>query len=114
MVEKKKSMIKVNGMQGVVIMAVFRQWDNLNEKLIIVFLHLLRTEELGESIMQRVTYSLKVLLAEFEKLLFLILLFGILDCLPEFFIVFWNSYFYGWKSQKNHVRASFSIYSYLV
>ena len=84
-------MIKVNGMQGVVIMAVFRQWDNLNEKLIIVFLHLLRTEELGESIMQRVTYSLKVLLAEFEKLLFLILLFGILDCLPEFFIVFWNN-----------------------
>ena len=83
-------MIKVNGMQGVVIMAVFRQWDNLNEKLIIVFLHLLRTEELGESIMQRVTYSLKVLLAEFEKLLFLILLFGILDCLLEFFIVFWT------------------------
>ena len=60
-------------MQGGGDMAVFRQWDNLNEKLIIVFLHLLRTEELGESIMQRVTYSLKVLLAEFEKLLFLVL-----------------------------------------
>lgn len=69
-------------------MAVFRQWDNLNEKLVVVFLSLLRTEELGENMIQRVTYSLKVLLSESEKLLFLVLLFGTLDQLPEFFTVF--------------------------
>ena len=69
-------------------MDVFRQWDNLNEKLVVVFLSLLRTEELGENMIQRVTYSLKVLLSEFEKLLFLVFLFGTLNQLPEFFNVF--------------------------
>lgn len=68
-------------------MAVFQQWEKLNEKLVFLFLRLLRTENCGENIVQRVTYSLKVLLSEFEKLFFLVFLFGILNQLPEFFTV---------------------------
>lgn len=69
-------------------MEMFQQWEKMNEKLVDRFLIWLEADLEEEDKVQRISYSLKVLLSEFEKFLFLVFLFGIINRLSEFFIVF--------------------------
>lgn len=69
-------------------MIIFQQWERLNGKLVHFLLHVLQADTYEENKMQRIRYSLMVLCSEFEKLLVLGIVFGLLHLLPEFLTAF--------------------------
>lgn len=66
------------------------KWEKINEKFVVWILRILQTKNYGKNTEQKVRYSLLVLLSEFEKFFCLILLFGLLHRLLEFFILFFT------------------------
>lgn len=68
-------------------MKIFQQWERINEKLVCFVMAMLQTNNHNQTTIQKVKYSLLVLLSEFEKFLCLLFLFGVFHRLPEFFIL---------------------------
>lgn len=68
-------------------MTIFQRWEIINEKLVCFIMNVLHTRNYGDIIMQKVKYSLLVLLSELEKFLCLLFLFGALHKMPEFLIL---------------------------
>lgn len=88
MLKRKQENAKKLCIQGVVRMTIFQQWEKVNEKLACFIMGIIQTENHDDVMIQKVKYSLLVLLSEFEKLLCLLFLFGALHRLLEFFVLF--------------------------
>lgn len=70
-------------------MVIESAWTKINEKFVERILALLNTKASGDEVMlQKVSYIVKVLLSELEKIILLIILFAALHRLTDFLIAF--------------------------
>lgn len=68
-------------------MIIFQQWEKINEKLACLVMNILHTQDYNHIMIQKIKYSLLVLLSEFEKFLCLLFLFCAMHKMLEFLIL---------------------------